>query len=154
MLTFRKAEAKDMMLYFEWVNEKLVRSQSFSTKPISLDDHKKWFFNKIKDQNTIMLVFSNGVNKIGQIRIEKYSKKKAKIGISIEKKHRGKNFAFKMIDIASSYFLDNNTDFALNAFIKESNKRSIKSFEKAGYYLFGSLTNKKNKSFHFIRKIK
>ena len=78
MLTFRKAEAKDMMLYFEWVNEKLVRSQSFSTKPISLDDHKKWFFNKIKDQNTIMLVFSNGVNKIGQIRIEKYSKKKRK----------------------------------------------------------------------------
>ena len=85
MLTFRKAEAKDMMLYFEWVNEKLVRSQSFSTKPISLDDHKKWFFNKIKDQNTIMLVFSNGVNKIGQIRIEN-TLKKAKIGISIEKK--------------------------------------------------------------------
>lgn len=154
MLTFRKAEAKDMMLYFEWVNEKLVRSQSYATKSINLDEHKKWFFNKIKDQNTTMLVFSNGVNKIGQIRIEKYSKKKAKIGISVEKKHRGKKFAFKMIDIASSYFLNNNTDFALNAFIKESNKRSIRSFEKAGYNLFDSLTNKKIKSLHYIRKIK
>ena len=46
-------------------------------------------FNKIKDQNTIMLVFSNGVNKIGQIRIEKYSKK-SENRISIEKKHRVK----------------------------------------------------------------
>ena len=59
-----------------------------------------------------------------------------------------------MIDIASSYFLNNNTDFALNAFIKESNKRSIRSFEKAGYNLFDSLTNKKIKSLHYIRKIK
>ena len=133
MLTFRKALAKDMMLYFEWVNEKLVRSHSFDPKPINLDEHKKWFFNKIKDKNTT---------------------NKAKIGISIEKKHRGEKFAFKMIDIASTYFLDNNSDFNLNAFIKESNISSIKSFEKARYNLFRTLTKKRIKSLHYIRKIK
>ncbi len=154
MLTFRKALAKDMMLYFEWVNEKLVRSHSFDPKPINLDEHKKWFFNKIKDKNTTMLVFSNGEKKIGQIRIEKYADNKAKIGISIEKKHRGEKFAFKMIDIASTYFLDNNSDFNLNAFIKESNISSIKSFEKARYNLFRTLTKKRIKSLHYIRKIK
>ena len=65
------------------------------------------------------------------------------------KKALGKNFVFKMIDIASSY-LDNNTDFALNAFIKESNKRSIKSL-KSWILWFGSL-NKKNKASILLEK--
>jgi folate-dependent phosphoribosylglycinamide formyltransferase PurN/RimJ/RimL family protein N-acetyltransferase len=153
MLSFRKAELKDVRLYFNWTNEKLVRSQSFISKPITFEEHNKWFLKKLLDVNTTMLIFIDGDDNIGQVRIEKFTNKQAKIGISIQRKFRGKKYAVKMLDLASNYFFKNNLDFTINAFIKKDNIGSIKSFEKAGYKLLCSITKKKIVSFQYIRKI-
>jgi len=39
----RKAERRDADLLFQWVNEDLVRQNSFSTKEILYSEHIRWY---------------------------------------------------------------------------------------------------------------
>ncbi|MEY4905591.1 MAG: hypothetical protein RLZZ292_3406 [Bacteroidota bacterium] len=133
-LTFRAANEKDVMLYFEWANDEEVRKQSFQSDEINLEIHKNWFFNKLKDPNCYFLLFENeNQQAVGQIRIQKESEKKAIIGISVVKEFRGQGLASKIITIATDYFSKFCSNCILYAYIKEENKGSIKSFQSAGF---------------------
>ena len=67
-----------------------------------------------------MLVFTNQKNLfIGQIRIEKKTNNEAIIGISIDSNHRGNGYSKEMLKKSSNYFLSQNPNFVINAYIKE-----------------------------------
>jgi RimJ/RimL family protein N-acetyltransferase len=135
-ITFRKANEKDMMLYFNWTNDASVRENSYQSEPISLENHQNWFYNKIKGENCFMVVFENHIGTpIGQVRIQKQHDSIAVIGISNDANHRGKSYANRMIQIASDEFLKQNPQICINAYIKLENEASKKAFEKAGYQL-------------------
>lgn len=51
MLTYKYATISDSDLYFGWVNDVLVRKNSLNTEAISLENHNKWFSNKINNPN-------------------------------------------------------------------------------------------------------
>lgn len=133
-LTFRKAKETDMLLYFEWANDEEVRMQSYQTNAISLEDHKKWFLDKIKDDRCLMLLFENehGVP-VGQVRFQKENEKAHVIGISIAKDERGKGLAGKILQMASDHFLSLFPVKTIYAYIKTLNEGSVKSFAKAGF---------------------
>lgn len=153
-ISFRIANANDMMLYFNWTNDISVRENSYQSEPISLENHQNWFYNKIKDETCFMVVFENHVGyPIGQVRIQKQDKKIAIIGISNDVNHRGKGFASKMIAIASDNFLKNNPKMSISAYIKLNNKASEKVFKKAGYELDVVLEYDAHPSYHYIKKL-
>lgn len=130
---FRKPEVKDLDLYFEWTNDELVRSFSYQTDKISYESHVNWFHSKLIDSNCFMYLFENeNGEKIGQVRIQKNGPN-AIIGISIDKNHRGKSYASKMIKLASEEFLKLNPSNVIEAYIKTSNESSIIAFQKAGF---------------------
>ena len=62
MISFRKATIYDLMLYFDWANDPEVRAQSFDSKIIDIESHKKWFLSKLNDDSLLMLVFQNEKN--------------------------------------------------------------------------------------------
>jgi len=130
---FRKPEVKDLDLYFEWSNDDLVRSYSYQTAKISYASHVDWFHSKLNDPNCFMYLFENeNAEEIGQVRIQK-NELIAVIGISIDKNHRGKSYASKMIKLASEDFLKSNPSNVIEAYIKTSNESSIMAFQKAGF---------------------
>ncbi|CCG52925.1 Acyl-CoA N-acyltransferase [Flavobacterium indicum GPTSA100-9 = DSM 17447] len=130
---FRKATDLDVDQYFEWANDELVRNFSYQTATISYESHVNWFTSKLNDSNCYLFIFENDIKQnIGQIRIQK-NNNQAVIGISIDKNHRGKNYAYKMIKLASENFLIENPDCPIEAYIKTNNKSSVAAFEKAGY---------------------
>lgn len=154
MLSFRKATLADTKLYFDWANDSSVREQSYNSNAIDFENHKKWFESKLEDVSCMMLLFQNEEkSNVGQIRIQKENQNQALIGISIAVEHRGKGLAKEMLLLASDYFLVNNKEYLINAYIKEQNKSSKQAFEKAGFE-FENIINYENcSSFHFTKKV-
>ena len=58
-ISYRKSNEEDLLLYFNWANDSSVRENSYQTKRIDFEDHQKWYLNKIKDPNCLMLIFEN-----------------------------------------------------------------------------------------------
>jgi len=154
MLNYRKATVDDINLYFSWVNDLGVREQSFNSKIIHFNEHKIWFESKLKDENCMMLIFSNleGIE-VGQVRIQKENITHAVIGISIAVNQRGKGYSTVMLEMSSGYFLKSNPNSNINAFIKYTNLTSKYAFEKAGFKFIGIKTYQNQKSFHFKKTL-
>lgn len=135
-MKLKTASFEDMMLYFIWANDSEVRQNSINKSPISFRDHQNWFSNKIKDSETIFLIFEeDGVN-VGQLRIDLNSKTgEAIINFSIDKKERGKGLGTKMLILVNEYYTKLNLPLKLIGYVKFDNKASSKAFEKAGFKL-------------------
>ncbi len=155
MLSFRKVILADIKLYFDWANDSSVREQSYNSTAIDFENHKKWFECKLEDADCLMLVFQNEEKQnVGQVRIQKENEIEALIGISVASEHRGKGYAKEMIQLASDCFLDSNSGFLINAFIKEQNLSSKYAFEKAGFVLEEIVKYENSQSFHYIKRTK
>jgi RimJ/RimL family protein N-acetyltransferase len=152
--SIREANEKDLMLYFDWANDQQVRSQSFNSTPIDLHIHTEWFKNRIKDKNSHLFIFENRHNEpIGQVRIEQEpDSKKAVIGVSIDKQYRGQGLAHKILREGLVQFLSTHKDVLIEAYIKQDNQSSIKSFVKAGFIFEKELIYQGIKSLLFIFK--
>lgn len=87
----RAATKADMDLLFEWANDPQVRKNSFSTKKISYEEHKKWFEDLLKDKKRKQYIYVVDGKEIGQARVE-LDKDTAKISYSICAAKRGLGF--------------------------------------------------------------
>ena len=152
MIKFRHSNLGDINTYFIWVNDPLVRSISYNTNNVTLSEHKKWFKSKIKDENSLMLLFEISNKPIGQVRFEKEDVNHSVINISISSEFRGNGYGSQILKLASNYFHSLNPGIAINAYIKISNIGSVKSFEKALFKFNKKLKYKGNESLNYILK--
>ena len=153
MLHFRKAEISDLNLYYHWAMDETVRNQSFNSATISLENHSNWFLNRLKNLNSLLLIFFNEQKQdVGQVRIEKQIDNQAVIGISVDKNFRGLAYSSDMLQQATTFFFEHNHNFAINAYIKVENIGSQKAFEKANFLLKEIIIYENHKSFHYIKK--
>ena len=131
-ITLRPANQKDIMQIFNLANDTLVRQYSFKTKIIKLTDHKKWFLEKLKDKNSLILIAEKDNQFVGQVRFD-FGDENI-IGVSICPMFRGKGIGSKLI-IEGIEFVQNIRPSIENiiAYIKIENTASIKSFEEAGF---------------------
>jgi RimJ/RimL family protein N-acetyltransferase len=134
MLSFRKATAADMMLYFEWANDDLVRENAINSSKILLKDHVKWFHKKISSQDSIMLLGLKGDKPVGQLRIDLDEKNnEGIIDYSIDKAFRGQGLGTIILKEGCNYFFKLGMNIPLVGLVKEKNNASIAAFIKAGY---------------------
>ncbi len=127
-ISIRKASKADMVFVFNLSNESIVRSNSFNSNRIKLNEHKKWFNKQIKRNDILFYIIELQNNSIGQIRFgikEHYSI----IGISISNSFRGKGLASESLKLAVNNYFQKNS-LPIYAYIKKTNKSSIKLFEK------------------------
>lgn len=137
MLNFRMADSRDVDLLFAWSSDSTVRENSYSQNAIEYQDHVRWFQDKLNLGLCFIYIFFNEDNiPVGQVRIEKdLVKREATIGIIVDPDNRGKGYSSKMIEKASSDFLDQHPAYKIMAFIMKKNSISYSSFVKAGYKL-------------------
>lgn len=152
MITFRKTSSDDLMLYFDWANDIVVRQQSYQSQTIDLASHQKWFLSKLEDKKCMMLVFQNEQKQnIGQVRLQLENEKEAVIGISVAAEHRGKGYASIMIQLASDEFLKEFPKVLIHAYIKQENIGSKKAFEQAGFQYQEMLPYLNYNSYHYTK---
>jgi RimJ/RimL family protein N-acetyltransferase len=150
MLSFKKPTIDDLDLYFTWANDPLVREQSFNSELINIETHTIWFEKILNDNSISLFLFENQFKeKVGQVRIMKQDNSEAIIGITVDTKYRGRGYAKEMLIIATNDFFKDNSDYILNAFIKEGNSASKFSFEKAGFKFRTVLNHENLRCFHY-----
>jgi RimJ/RimL family protein N-acetyltransferase len=133
VITFRPATVNDCDLYFEWVNDDLVRKNSFNSDKILYDTHKNWFNKKISSPKCKMIIAECDGVPIGQIRLD-FENDKVCIDISVDKKHRRIGLGAKMLSQIGPYLQSAGIyGHLLTGSVKSENKASRKAFESAGF---------------------
>lgn len=132
----REVKKEDAKLIFEWSNDKEVRKNSFSTKPIIWEKHLAWFTNAINDETLqYYILCEDGIDK-GQIRIKLNDDKNGVISYSIGNNYRGQGLGYKILKLAESKFCERyGNRFTLLAEVKNDNFVSQRLFKKCGYII-------------------
>ena len=142
----REAAEEDMMLYFDWANDPVVRQNSFQTSPIDLTTHEVWFHRKVTEETCLLYVLTDGTVDYGQVRGQ-VDDGKIEIGYSIAKEFRGKGLARIMLELFEEKCMDllqcdkvkkdklmkPECPMRLYAEVKKENPISGKVFEGLGY---------------------
>jgi len=134
--TLRPATLNDLSDLFDLANDPLIRKNSFSSKPISLETHTSWLSTVLNDDTITLYVLRSATHHLmAQLRFNR-TEEKAIISISIDKNFRGKGLSQQMISLACERYLQTSPDTIIEAQIKEENIPSQKSFENSGFKLF------------------
>lgn len=135
-LTLRRATEQDMMLYFEWANDPVVRQNAFSQEPIPLEAHKSWFAKKLADKNTVMYVLESDGVPAGQIRFDLVEPHLFEIGYTIASEFRGKGLGTVILQTSTQQLERDKAlfkPFTMRGVVKQENIPSCKAFLSAGY---------------------
>ena len=121
MFMVRKAIVDDMEKYFEWVNDKNVRVNSFQSNQISLNNHIHWFNRKLNDADSYLYVIEKSNIMLGQVRFDVLGKE-ATIDYSIDQEYRGLGLSKDLIKLAIFQFkMDSRNINKIIAKVKISN---------------------------------
>ncbi|HBR21700.1 MAG TPA: hypothetical protein DD713_03920 [Nitrospiraceae bacterium] len=118
---------------FNWRNHPDIRKKSFNTKPISWDEHERWFKEKTGDSKTTIYMAYCQEQKIGTVRFEDIGNA-IKVSIMLNPEYLSKGFGSNIIKIGTEKFIKENTSLRpICAEIRVDNIISIKAFQEAGY---------------------
>ncbi|MCX6158528.1 MAG: GNAT family N-acetyltransferase [Ignavibacteriae bacterium] len=128
-LKLRNAIFSDSKLLLDWANDMDMRSNSFNSQKITMEEHEKWYSKKLNDSNNAAIFILELSDKpIGQIRFERNSRG-CSVDYFIAQDERGKGYGKRIVqmgieEIKSSW---ENIDYIL-AEVKKDNKPSSKVF--------------------------
>ncbi len=132
-INLREVTKDDIKLLYIWVNDFNVRQNAINPNKILWENHNKWFFEKLHDDNChIFIAVINNVP-IGQVRFE-FNNGYYKIDYSIDKKYRGKGFGYVMLKNAIyNLIIKKHTVLRFYGEVKYNNISSLKVFNKLGF---------------------
>ena len=132
-LFLREAEPSDLDLLFEWANNEFVRQNAFNTKPITYEEHKKWFEKLLNDREQIQFIMYLGDEPVGQARLT-VNMEEAEIDYSIAAEKRGMGYGKELIRLVQDIVYNEYASIKkLTAKVKASNAASIYCFRKNGF---------------------
>jgi RimJ/RimL family protein N-acetyltransferase len=131
-LTYRFAAKEDADIYFKWVNNPLVRANSFKQDPIRYEDHVKWFHARVDSPSSFLYLFLNSESQpVGQVRIDKG--RETIIDISVDENFRGRSYSSEILKMACTDYISRSVGDVIFSYIKKTNTASYKSFIKCGF---------------------
>jgi methionyl-tRNA formyltransferase len=149
-----KAKSRDMMDVFRLANDPDVRKNSFNTEQIKLEDHKKWFDDKIKKNKDFLFIFKIFNEFIGHVLLAKFNNDFV-ISIYITKCNRNKGLGLIILNMAIEEIKKQITDeFSLLAYINKNNISSIKLFKKLDFKIQINIEKDKKNFLLFKKEIK
>ncbi|MFH0920132.1 MAG: GNAT family N-acetyltransferase [Fibrobacterota bacterium] len=142
-INIRPATMADRDLLFAWVNDPETRANSFNPSPVKYEQHCAWFSKKLQQKEDFLLIAENGENKpVGQMRLDK-TKDGGTVSISVCPESRGKGVGLQMLTALDASVQANRLPYRkILAEIKLENSRSLKMFERAGYSLVETLSDR------------
>jgi len=151
-LTLRKANKNDEKLLFNWVNDTSVRRWSFNNKKISLDEHKVWFQQKLADKSVLIWILEVSKMPAGMVRLGK-ERNHIVLSYLISRQLQGRGLASKMLKMAMNEVKSHWQNIKVFAYSLPENIASIKSLERAGFFLQNSSDEKKCYVFNITESI-
>jgi UDP-2,4-diacetamido-2,4,6-trideoxy-beta-L-altropyranose hydrolase len=135
LFTVRRAGLEDSQLLLDWANEPGVRAASFSSAPISPDDHRTWFGRKVCDPSCVFFIaFDQRRTPVGQVRFDQV-RSDAVVSVSLDRKFRGRGMGAAVISLACRQLFRETGVRVVHGYVKPENETSASAFVKAGFML-------------------
>jgi len=131
----RKVNPLDLTITFKWANNSEIRRYSFQKKQISLQEHTRWFLDKIADGNCYFFIAEYNNKPIGSIRFD-IVKEEAVISYLLDSKFQGKGLGKVLLIKGIKQLLlqpEIQPISLLSGSVMKTNIASIKSFQKLGF---------------------
>jgi RimJ/RimL family protein N-acetyltransferase len=130
---YRPATPEDAGLLLDWRNDPHVRALSFSSDPITPEQHRAWLAGVLADRDRTLLVAEQAGAAVGTLRFDR-SAARAQISITVGPDARGRGLGTQMIAEATELQLAAHPGLAdVLAEVQARNLPSLKAFERAGY---------------------
>lgn len=124
----RKADYSDIHLLYNWANDPIVRSNSFDTHSISIEEHKAWFQKMMVDFNQIQYIMMAQEIPVGQIRFS-IEGSEAEIDYSLSKEFRGCGYGKEIVQLGIQKIIQDRPEIRkLIGKVKPSSKASYACF--------------------------
>jgi L-amino acid N-acyltransferase YncA len=132
-LSVRLANQNDFRFTLDLYNKNVIKKKFFSKKVVSLNNHKLWFKNKLKEK---MLFICSSKSRVGYIRYDRLNKNSLSVSIAIQEKYKRNGFGKIMLKktLTKKQIIKNN----IYAIVKNNNVPSKKFFLSNDF----KLTNK------------
>ena len=151
-LRLRRAEDADCRLLWQWANDPETRAASFSSGPISWEQHKAWFRHKQNDPDCRILVGEDANGRlVGQFRVDWRSDGEGEIDVSISPDCRGFGYGNLLIELGTRRAFSETKGQRLHAFVKPDNQASRRTFERAGFSRVGEEKVNGQQAVHYVR---
>jgi UDP-2,4-diacetamido-2,4,6-trideoxy-beta-L-altropyranose hydrolase len=99
----RPAREEDVIFYYNWANERAVRSSAVHTEPILWESHRKWFAHKMRDEESRLFVMEAKGLPVGQIRFDAAAGE-ARISYSLDPIVRGRGWGKRLVELGVDAF--------------------------------------------------
>jgi len=150
-MMIREVRPLDCGLLFEWANDPAARSVSFSSGTITMEEHEKWFKEKLNDENSFIFIgIDREENEVGVVKFD-VDADESTVSINVAPDFRGKGFGKMLLKLACGRFSEQSHVRAINAYVKPENAASINLFEKGGFSNKGLTEIKGQKALHFVK---
>jgi len=142
-LRIRSVRAGDCELLWRWANDPIVRAAAFSTDPIPLASHERWFADRLADPNTMLLVAeSPGGQPVGQIRFDlRPGGQDADVDVTVDSALRGQGVGARLIADGVLTLRAQYPACVIRALVRPGNVASRTAFERAGFVFAGETTH-------------
>ncbi len=152
-IKLRPVQEADCELLWQWANDPVIRSVSFSPEYISWSDHVQWFTAKLGDRNCLFYIALIQDNLgIGQLRYEIINQE-ATISLSISESFRGLGYGRQIILLGCEKLRQASLAKKINAYVKPNNLSSINVFLKSSFQNTGETIVKGQPALHFIKNL-
>lgn len=132
-IIIRKVRKIDLMLCYEWANDRAVRDQSFNTQPIIFSNHEAWFESKLQDSQSFFYILELDGMSFAQIRFQ-VDNSTAVLSYLIDKNYRNKGLGTILLAKGIKSFVnDYKNKIEIVGYVKFSNIASQRSFEKLNF---------------------
>ncbi|MBL7978390.1 MAG: UDP-2,4-diacetamido-2,4,6-trideoxy-beta-L-altropyranose hydrolase [Bacteroidetes Order II. Incertae sedis bacterium] len=131
-IKIQQANLNDAQALYNWANDPITRSQSFSTEPIVWDQHLTWFQRKLNDPQSDLLIAWFGEEAIGQVRFD-HRTDYTLISYGLAPKYRGHGLGYSILRLAIDWLTTRRNTKNLWGYVKLSNPASMRAFEKLAF---------------------
>lgn len=160
-IRFRAMEKEDLPMFVLWLNDPEVREGLSMRYPLSLAEEEEWYANMIKrppQERPLAIEVQSDAQKdlwemVGNCGFfdTRWEDRSAQIGIQIgEKKYWDKGFGTKAVRLLLKYGFENLNFHRLYLRVFETNQRAIRSYEKAGFSVEGTMREAQFKNGEYV----
>jgi UDP-2,4-diacetamido-2,4,6-trideoxy-beta-L-altropyranose hydrolase len=128
----RRATEGDLQTCYQWVNDPEVRNQSYSSQPISLEEHTEWYLKKIVAPNCFYYILWQQGRPLAQIRFE-ITGEEATISYLTAPELRGQGMGSWILATGIRQLLTETAPKKITGQVKKTNLASLRSFEKLAF---------------------
>ncbi len=139
---FRSVSLEDCERVWKWINEPEVRAVAFQSEPLDWEHHREWFERRLSKGVYPYWIIVDSEKVLGQVRFDqKKEKDQVCISIVLSAEARDKGSGSKILrDAADKFFSEFPNLNDIYAWIKQSNIRSVRAFQSAGFTLLEETT--------------